>query len=326
MNERTNAIRRALSDPYKVCARLGLTKGARRQHGGLLVCCPAHGDRTPSCSVTRGPDGTLRIKCFGCDLAGDVFHLIAASLKLSLRRFSEVVDAGGELAGIPRDADSWHGKTAPIDFPDLDDPAPPRDYPPQQEVANAWQTAVECDCVESAQSMLQARGLAPEVALARALLGGAVLPRWAAYQGRDWCATGHRVLVPMYDHVGDMRSVRAWQCLPGYDGPKRLPPAGYRATGLVMANAWALEMLHAAASPVGLLIVEGEPDYLTACQAHPGVAVIGVVNGSWSTELAERVPMGSEVVVRTHRDKAGEKYASEIVKSLRSRAVIRRVA
>lgn len=94
-------VREALSDPWAVIRALGLEKGAQRQAGGALVCCPAHGDRTPSCSVTRGPDGTVRVRCFGCDLAGDVFVLVAAVRGLDGHRdFPSVLREAAELAGV----------------------------------------------------------------------------------------------------------------------------------------------------------------------------------------------------------------------------------
>lgn len=94
-------VREALSDPWAVIRALGLDKGAQRQAGGALVCCPAHGDRTPSCSVTRGPDGTVRVRCFGCDLAGDVFALVAAARGLDAQRdFPSVLREAAELAGV----------------------------------------------------------------------------------------------------------------------------------------------------------------------------------------------------------------------------------
>ncbi len=94
-------VREALSDPWAVIRALGLDKGAQRQAGGALVCCPAHGDRTPSCSVTRGPDRTVRVRCFGCDLAGDVFVLVAAVRGLDVHRdFPSVLREAAELANV----------------------------------------------------------------------------------------------------------------------------------------------------------------------------------------------------------------------------------
>lgn len=93
-------LRRALADVARVVAALGLEKGARRQATGLLVCCPWHQERTPSCSITRGPDGTLRAKCFGCDASGDVLALVAQVRGLDAKRdFTEVLRAAAEVAG-----------------------------------------------------------------------------------------------------------------------------------------------------------------------------------------------------------------------------------
>jgi len=54
--------------------------------------------------------------------------------------------------------------------------------------------------------------------------------------------------------------------------------------------------------------------------------VLGIVSGSWSQDFADRIPYGSELIVRTHHDDAGERYAAEIVKTTRDRAVVRRSA
>ncbi|HOQ62242.1 MAG TPA: toprim domain-containing protein, partial [Vicinamibacterales bacterium] len=60
-----------------------------------------HGDKGPSCSLTRGADGTLRVRCFGCGFAGDVFHLVAACRSLTLPRdFVEVLREAAALASI----------------------------------------------------------------------------------------------------------------------------------------------------------------------------------------------------------------------------------
>jgi hypothetical protein len=101
--EHIEQINAALSNPCDVAARLALTDGARRQAGGLHVKCPAHDDRGPSCSLTRGQDGTLRVFCFGngCGLSEDVFDLIAAVERLDVRRdFAPVYRRAVELAGV----------------------------------------------------------------------------------------------------------------------------------------------------------------------------------------------------------------------------------
>src|SRR5690606_2268434 len=88
------------------------------------------------------------------------------------------------------------------------------------------------------------------------------LPDWARYRGRTWTETGHRLIVRAWDHDGRLRSVRAWRVTDG-DSPKRLPPAGKRAAGLVLANRTAVLMLRRLACPLTLVIVEGEPDWIS---------------------------------------------------------------
>jgi hypothetical protein len=132
------------------------------------------------------------------------------------------------------------------------------------------------------------------------------------------------VLLGAFDVLGALRSLRAWQVNDTPPGPKRLPPAGHRATGLVLANDAALRTLRSPAGPVKLLIAEGEPDFLSICQRYPGIAVMGVVSGSWHQGFADRIPFGSLVTIRTHHDAAGARYAEAITKTLQQRAVVKR--
>ena len=67
----------------------------------------------------------------------------------------------------------------------------------------------------------------------------------------------------------------------------------------------------------------GERDFLTVATHYGTVedapAVLGVVSGSWSDELAARIPTECRVVVRVHRDEAGAKYREAICRSLSGR-------
>ncbi len=135
---------------------------------------------------------------------------------------------------------------------------------------------------------------------------------------------------------GPMLSLRARHvCAEGSgDAPKALPPAGYRMSGLVMADELARIMLCARAcpdwwpanQPFRLVIVEGEPDFFTwAARNHDApFAVLGIENGSWTDQLLARVPAGSLVSVRTHLDAAGNKYANLVYRSLAPRCHLAR--
>jgi hypothetical protein len=319
-------IRRALIDPVRVCERLGLADGAKRQSAGLSIRCPMHVERNPSCSVTRGPDGTLRVRCFGCYWSADVIGLVAAAHGLQSRRdFRQVLTAAADVGGLHALAAELRGTTpaAHRAVPAPPEPEPPRDYPVSAEVSAVWSAAQPIAAVEACRAPLAQRGLSPDPELARALVQKS-LPRWACYQGAPWSDTGHRIVLPVFDALGALRSLRAWQIDSNAPGPKRLPPAGHRATGLILANNAALRMLRSSAGPVRLLICEGEPDFLSLAQHYAGTAVIGVFSGSWQQDFANRIPYGSLVTIRTHHDVAGHRYAAAITKTLDGRAVIKR--
>jgi len=157
------------------------------------------------------------------------------------------------------------------------------------------------------------------------------LPPWARYKGEaarssSWIELGHRLIVPAYDHAGRLRSLRAWRTVDGAT-PKRLPPGGYRASEVVLANPEALTWLrHSDDLPFGpppmtLGIVEGEPDYLQRATMNPEAAILGILSGSWSKTFADKIPSHSEIIVRTHCDRAGDHYADLIMQSLSKRMV-----
>jgi CHC2 zinc finger len=341
-------VRRLLTDPLKLCTSLGLLDGAKRQGGGLLVRCPAHSERTPSCSVTPGPDGTVRARCFGCDWSGDALTLIAAVRGLSLRSsadFRGVLSEGAEIGGDHALASELRAGASRVDreLPPALPLAPPREYPPIAEVRELWDSAVSVEADPDAWEWLRSRGVDPrrvfESGVARVLPLGTKVPPWARYGAANWVATGHRLLIPVLDAAGTLRSVRACRIEEPRDCevpegleleavrrlqaerpsvPKRLPPAGCKASGLVMANRLALLMLRGHACPVRLVVVEGEPDFFTHA-THSEDAVLGIVSGSWSDDFARAVPTGTRVFIRTHNDAAGDRYAATITDTLAQR-------
>jgi DNA primase len=105
-------------EAIRIC---GLTDRARRLGPGRwMVCCPAHDDGTPSCSVRDADDGTVAVRCFGCELAGDIFHLVAAVEGLNITAdFPAVLRRTADLAGHDLDASA-----------DKRPPPPPRPHVP----------------------------------------------------------------------------------------------------------------------------------------------------------------------------------------------------
>jgi len=337
MTPRTNhapAIKAALADPKRTLEALGLFGAGRahqRQAAGFLIRCPVHDDRTPSCSV-QVRDGVLLWKCHSCDASGDVLSLVAAVRGLSLRTdFRGVLVESARLAGlwgVVRELETGEaGDAAPpisIPAPTLPQAAPesPRTYPGTPE--SFWGHLRPVATVELVADYLRGRAIDPDVVddrdLARVIPERGELPVWARYQGRSWRETGHRLIVPMFDADGELRSVRAWRIVDG-ESPKRLPPAGHKASGLVMADQWALAWLRGQRAPKRIVVAEGEPDFCVWATRlnDPSLALVGIVSGSWGDAFAARVPIGCRVDVRTDADEAGARYMTEIAASLKRR-------
>jgi hypothetical protein len=331
--EHIDQIKAALSDPCDVAARLGLMEGARRQAGGIHVKCPGHDESGPSCSLTRGRDGTLRVVCFGngCGLSGDVFCLIAAVERLDVGRdFAAVLRRAIDLAGVDLERRPWTPRPRSR-------PPAPKPPPPVNEVRALWDACRPCAADADVAAWLRSRAVDPELVdrlgLARALPVGLTGSRWTSYRGEadspvPWAALGYRVIVPMYNAAGDLCSVRArYIGQPRSDLPKALPPSGHGCKGLAMACPVAAIMLAVAGWPWWaerrVVITEGEPDFLTWAtrgEIPRKLAVLGVGgSGQWTEAIADRIPDDSLVIIRTDPDDAGDAYAAEIVASLRGR-------
>jgi len=95
---------------------------------------------------------------------------------------------------------------------------------------------------------------------------------------------------------------------------------------MVMADEMGRAMLAGHRAPSTIVIVEGEPDFLSRCMVtgDPDVAVLGIVSGSWSQAMADRLPVGARVVIRTDTDQAGDRYAAEIAATLMRRCFVYR--
>lgn len=320
---------RARSIPIPtLAAHLGLTVGR-----GWLAPCPACGatsrSRHERGSHRRGPVGLRRDglgwHCFPCGASGDGIRLVSMAL------FGTFLQAGDHRW---KEVFRWfsdHEGMEPSRLCMEPSHPPARDWPPQGEVGEVWKRAVTLTSDPEAVAWCVARGLVPSVLverdLARVVPPEMPLPSWAAFRQRTWSTGVHRLLVPLYDSLGLMRSFQARTLSPALL-PKSVSPFGFSTAGLVMADPICLRLVldPRSATPVRLVVVEGIPDFLTwATRWTTGdpraCPVLGVISGSWDGEIAGAVQDGGEVIIRTHADEAGDQYARAIVETLAERSV-----
>ena len=316
-------VKIGLANPRKLAGMLDLVdKSSEKQATGIIVRCPSHNDRgRANCSITTGTDGTVRVKCHACDFKGDALTLIACVYGLDEKQdFRRILITGAELAGNHAlVAELEDGKPRPdrIHLPE------PRQLPEPkwpEGVAQFWDSCPLLTTDEQACALLARRGLPPyrveSGGLARVLPSGK-LPKWAKYGKRTWTQTSNRIVVRCFDACGTLRSVRAWRVVEG-DSPKRLPPSGCRSAGLVLADRLGWLLLSGRAMPRVLWIVEGEPDWMAASIAAPGGhAVWGIGSGSWNADLAKACSGVRVVMVGTHPDEAGDRYAKLVTDSVK---------
>ncbi|MFC1482591.1 toprim domain-containing protein, partial [Myxococcota bacterium] len=221
------------------------------------------------------------------------------------------------------------------------EPDPPRELPPGDSVHELWDqcSPVRDDPLACAwfhqrwpQGGVQLLQWCSEADAVRVLPRGVKCPSWARF-GEPWSETPYRLIVPQWGSQGALASLRArWisQELPPYDR-KSVAPKGHTVAGAVMASGVGRAILQLGAvppwatdNPLVIWILEGEPDYLACAglfdhEDDDAPVVFGIVSGSWTAEIAARIPDGVSVVLATDGDTAGEHYAKSIRATLKGR-------
>lgn len=307
--------------------------GVERVRGGWGPCPLCASERRGS-RDSRGPislsarRGTW--KCFRCQARGDGIALLAA------------VATGTTEPGTGNWGPVWAlaaqhgwcsagGHEPPVRRPRLPRPAPPPPArPPRHEVAELWEASLEVTRDRKVSAWVQGRGFDPRdvesLDLARVLPVGS-LPGWAARGRRSWSESGHRLVVPLCGPSGEIESLHARA---PRDGDKGMLPRGFESVGLVMACELGRLVLRGwpERSPRPNLVVgEGIPDFLAWATWHPYTPVFSITSGSWTDEIAARVPNRSHVSIWTHQgDKreTGDKYAERIAATLVGRCAVSR--
>ncbi len=299
----------------------------------VRVPCPVHNGKDPNCDIAL-KDGELVYMCHStCGEGGDSLKLLQGIRNCS---FKDALTEGANMAGVMLEGASPNPEKARIakaeraHFISQNIPTEPPKRLPVSELETFWESCPRACDSTSVSGWLVGRRIEPEVAsdldIVRAL--GDVAPSWAHFKGSSWEALRYLAIIPLYDSAGELRGVRGASIARGVlpDGmPKRLAPMGGGPKGLVMACPTARAMLGGNARPGRILIAEGEPDFLTwATKGLDDVATIGIVAGSWTPDIAARLPDGAEVLIRTDPDGPGDKYAEYIYETLADRCAVLR--
>lgn len=328
-------IRRQLADPRELCALLGLDAKAKpQQGGGLLILCPVHREKTPSCSVTLGPDGTVRARCFSCGFTGDALHLVAVSRSMNIQTdFRAVLFEAAHLAGT-------NGGLAPAGPAFKFQGKPSAKLPAEKVDQILGRLLAACRVIEDAQArayvlsrpsgpvLLEEAGRAgwgvfpagkPGLQLAARILselGREALPLAGLRMTPTGPAPSHpayRLLIPFRSPTGALQTVQRRRL--DDKTPRYLFPAGYRAEW-----PYGAENIPSMSPGTSVVYVEGAFDALERIAKYRAARADRLVLGipgvaSWRAEWAEPA-QGREARVALDNDRAGEEAARCLVADL----------
>lgn len=349
-------VRAALCDPRGLCDALGLLEGPRswsRQARGLLVRCPWHEERTPSCSVFVGGDGTVAVKCHGCGASGDALSLVAAVRGLDLRAdFGAVLEEAAYLAGVRVSLPSTGYVARPAPAPR---PAPDTlGADAFGELADALLELCPVEGEADAWSYLRRRGIAelaraerwaalPSSATGRAQVRDALVTRFGpdawlrsglahadGPKAGEWLFGEHRLVIP-WRAVGVQGAVvtlqrRLLRAPSSPSEPRYIVPRG-RAASVPYGADLALEEL---GEGMELCIVEGAADTLAMrvlaaraglCRATVGLA--GVEHWRRCAKALCGAVRGCVAVLALDADAAGERHVAELAEELTKAGAVR---
>ncbi len=324
---------------------IGLSKVGRRGYGPCPQCGAVtrhrkRKDKRGAIGVTLDGHGWA---CFQCDARGDAARLVSHAIGLhgrtsgaDARRVLEAARNWGLIGEHPRQVLAVRREATETSGT----------YPPADEIASLLRAchALGTPGTEAAEAWARSRGLEPdavaELCAVTVLSTDAKLPTWARTGMRSWRDSGHRLVVPLYDAHGVVRSVRA-RDITSHARIKELTPSGHTVTALVMADRKAYRLLKddtydvdetmaVHVRRVGVVVAEGTPDWLTAQLAGvtqrgaDAPAVFGIFSGAWTPEHAAKVPRGTPILIATDRDNQGEAYAANIASTFSGRCPCRR--
>lgn len=319
-----------------VAKLLGLeTKATRGASAGSIFGCPACSAKKRH-TKSRDKRGAIGLRgdgkgwqCHQCGQTGDGLDLV--SWELSAARFSDTHEKtrviawckeefGGDDSSPPPRIQHAPVSTAPaVDEPE-DEPAYLTD-----EALELWDACHLLSSDNEAVAYIRSRGIHDPVSLELwnicRVLPRRLTPKWTYHSPsggapQPWATTGHRLIFPLHDSTGRIRSVLARAIVPS---DRKSTTAGPR-SGLILLDGVVLDWLRRYRPVVDdavLHVVEGEIDFMLRCEAIQNEplshGVVGITSGAWKKAHAWKMPYPIHVRLDTDNDEQGDKYAKDIV-------------
>jgi len=300
--------------------------GMRTKNGNQYGPCPACEVERRGSSDKRLPIGVFRYgedefwRCFHCQAKGDIIDLVSYKI---------CGMASKDLSSYVEVKEFFQLRNYSSEFMAADNSqAPKKEWPPMDDIKKIKTAMTETILSkldhEDVNKFLRSRRLWPHkmdrVSLFPDSFPYEELTKVTTSTGKEmnfwprvW-AHKYPIFVPLYDVTGTMRSFQG-RAIKKDVSPKSMCPAGYSMQGLFFANSSTLEFLRNKTQFQRFWIVEGEIDFLTMDQ-QVNDPVIGIKNSSISALAGIQFPKDADIIVCTHNDEAGEKYAKKIGKIL----------
>lgn len=315
-------------------------------------CDARRGMPCPACraeyrDARRGAAGLTRDgygwACHRCGAEGDAADLAAYRLHgARVRALSP--EQRRALRGWSQEMQLSTGRWSPAQIPALtpiplpEGAVPVTDVGPSEDELGALWLASRAVCADGEVAhYCERRGWAAETLMVLDI--ARATPRREAYVWPSWWPPGRartwRLIARLWSPAGRLvglhgRAVRPTAEVDGKPLPKALSHRGMAGAGW-MANSPALEWMRGRNRPPIVAVAEGVTDWIAlSCWAYGkggpwrGLPVIGGISGSFRS--ARDLPVqGVRLLVATHADTAGDRYAEEINRAAGSVADVCRV-
>lgn len=321
LEEAKERVKAAMRDPVAFAVALGLD--GQQQRGAFLARCPNHDERTPSCNVSLGDDGTVRVKCFGCGWSGDGFTLVAKVRGLDPKtQFPEVLEAAAQIVGESVEP-GQRGRRR--EFKSPVQPAKEKKLAPPMNpaIAEEYHAALLAKPALLEQVMVSRCLSLETIARAKIGFGKVSVKQGKDASGKDRWVERNALTIP-YFRDGQLISMK--YKIPNPPDPKtgaKVKDQYERRPGGAEKILYGLDWLTDGAQVV---IAEGELDALVLQQA--GINAVSIPDGTGSAsekgdELSwlDPVEVYADIVVGFDADKSGKEAAQLLAARLPPRKV-----